>query len=226
MTDHGTGGSSNDSSHGPLGEALQAAHSPQSKPRLPHLTQGGAGSSKARSASPFAALRQAVFSPKPEECTCCPLHSGGDGSEVKSAIPLVDLHSKIPSSTRKFHLPIQHSAGAAAEPSSLHSFVATDNGVVGAATNILRGGWEYSRMSALKALDKSEATQGWLLPCITYGKTQSILVQARKGREGEAGEAKAPKSNGCNQPCIRYAAICTALPCKSGEQSDNNSCFG
>ncbi|ROW15830.1 hypothetical protein VPNG_02547 [Cytospora leucostoma] len=91
-------------------------------------------------------------------------------------------------------------------------FVATDNGVVGAATNLLRGGWEYSRLSALKALDKSEVTQGWILPCITYGKTQSILVQARRGREGGAGEAKAPKSNGCNQPCIRYAAICTALP--------------
>ncbi|KUI52603.1 hypothetical protein VP1G_00063 [Cytospora mali] len=71
---------------------------------------------------------------------------------------------------------------------------------------------EYSRKSAIKILDKSEVTQGIFLPCITYGKAQSALVQARKNRAGEDGEAGDTKSQNCNGPCVSYAALCTVLP--------------
>ena len=69
----------------------------------------------------------------------------------------------------------------------------------------------------MKAIDKSEVTQGLFLPCITYGKAQFALNQAQKDRAGDAG-AKDAKFHALNKHCIGYAAACTVLPCKSMAQ--------
>lgn len=78
----------------------------------------------------------------------------------------------------------------------------------------------------MKALDKSEVVQGLLLPCITYGKTQFVLDQARKNREDEAGEVSEENYHGCNGPCWRYAALCTSLPCKCPTRSNGHAAMG
>ena len=57
--------------------------------------------------------------------------------------------------------------------------------------------------------------QGLCMPCITYGKAQSILNRAQKGRAGEPGAQKDEKLHAFNAPCMKYAAMCTLLPCKS-----------
>lgn len=55
--------------------------------------------------------------------------------------------------------------------------------------------------------------QGLLLPCLTYGKAQFELGQAKLGRTGNAEPAD---FNACNASCMAYAAISTVLPCEYG----------
>lgn len=97
-------------------------------------------------------------------------------------------------------------------PSSrLHNFVATDNGIAGLASKRGRETWNHNRSSAFSNTKDSEVVQGLLLPCLTYGKGQFELGQAKKGRTGNREPAKYAS---CNASCIAYAAASTILPCE------------
>lgn len=139
-----------------------------------------------------------------------PLHTQSSRSNV-GAIPLQDLRNAI-HPVRSNDLAVI--PGPSRPSSRMHDFVATDNGIAtGFAPKPGPRTWEHSRSSAVSITKSSKVTQGLLLPCVTYGKAQFELDQAKKGRAGYVDPAH---FRACNSSCLAYAAVCTILPCMSG----------
>ncbi|KAK2602338.1 hypothetical protein N8I77_008882 [Diaporthe amygdali] len=128
------------------------------------------------------------------------LPAGDTSDKGGPAIPLADLRKAV-------HGIENAQAG---EPSKLHNFVATDNGIFGNAAAGPPGAWQHNRSSALKIIDKSEAIEGLICPCITYGKIKHELNQAQKNRAGQE-ISEGDDFNACNGPCVSYAAVTTSL---------------
>lgn len=144
LTDRGSAGSSSPVPPVLPQEPRLSAEIPQRSPQLVDPAQVEPSSSKTRSYIPLTALRNAVSSsPKPDGCTgSCPVHCKGSSSEHQLAIPVVALHAEVPvpDPSRTPDEVTQRPADAAVGPSNLHSFVATDDGIIGGATELLRGG--------------------------------------------------------------------------------------
>ncbi|PSR85813.1 hypothetical protein BD289DRAFT_250323 [Coniella lustricola] len=125
-------------------------------------------------------------------------------SSTSGSQPLADLHIAV--GTAKDCVQRQLSRSP-----RLHDFTATDTGVeaTGTAAERARSAWQHSRSSALNNSKNSEVTQGLFLPCVTYGKAQFELDQAKKTRTGNLGPAN---YNACNASCIGYGLLSLAIP--------------
>lgn len=138
------------------------------------------------------------------------------GNSNLKPIPLQDIGNAIRKARSADDVAGRDAPSLPRPSSPLHGFVATDSGiadVLGMAGIGRQAGqrWAHNRSSAFSNTKSGESLQGLFLPCLTYGKAQSELGQAKQGRTGEGEPAN---SNGCNASCLAYAAISTVLPCE------------
>lgn len=138
-TDRGTGGSSNPGPPIPLGDFIQESHSPEPGSKSVGFAQGEASTSKAQSADPHSALHQTVSSSRPRDCTGCPVHYK-ENSEAKLAMSPAGFQAAVHSLNKKPDEVTHRDADAAAELAILQNFAATDKGIFGGASSLIRGG--------------------------------------------------------------------------------------